>query len=179
VIGLGGVGLSAVMGAVLAGASRIVAVDRVASKLDVARGLGATDTVLAGDDEQTRDAIRAVTDGGPEYCVEAIGLRSTVELAIAVLPTGGTAVLAGMTPFGVRASFEVFPFVDGARRILGSNYGAAVAAVDFPSYAQLYLAGRLPIDRLVSDRIGLADVEAAFAAMRRGTALRQVITFDA
>jgi S-(hydroxymethyl)glutathione dehydrogenase/alcohol dehydrogenase len=180
VIGLGGVGLSAVMGAALAGASPIVAVDRVASKLDTARSLGATHTVLAGDDPaETREAIRAVTSGGPEFCVEAIGLRSTAELAIDVLPTGGTAVLAGMTPFGVRASFEVFPFVDGARRILGSNYGASVAAVDFPSYAQLYLGGRLPIDKLVSHRIGLDDVESAFEALRRGTALRQVITFDA
>jgi len=179
VIGLGGVGLSAVMGAAIAGASRIVAVDRVEEKLAIARDLGATDVIQAGDDPAaTTDAIREVTGGGPEFCVEAIGLRATVEQAIEVLPTGGTAVLAGMTPFGVRASFEVFPFVDGGRRILGSNYGAAVAAVDFPRYAQLYLAGRLPIDRLVSHRIRLEDVESAFDAMRRGEGLRQVVVFD-
>jgi S-(hydroxymethyl)glutathione dehydrogenase/alcohol dehydrogenase len=178
VIGLGGVGLSAVMGAVLAGASRIVAVDRVADKLRLASELGATDVVQAGDDPAaTTEAIREVTGGGPEFCVEAIGLRATVEQAIEVLPAGGTAVLAGLTPFGVRASFEVFPFVDGSRRILGSNYGAAVAAVDFPKYAELYLAGRLPIDRLVSHRIGLDDVESAFDAMRRGEGIRQVVVF--
>jgi S-(hydroxymethyl)glutathione dehydrogenase/alcohol dehydrogenase len=178
VIGLGGVGLSAVMGAVVAGASRIVGVDRRAEKLDMARELGATDTILATDDESTAAAIRAATRGGPDFAVEAIGLRTTIELAIAVLPPGGTAVLAGLTPFGERASFEAFPFVDGARRILGSNYGAAVAAVDFPRYADLFLAGRLPIDRLVSHRIGLDDVEAAFDAMRRGEGLRQVIAFE-
>ena len=178
VIGLGGVGLSAVMGAVLAGASTIVAVDRVPSKLELARELGATHTIEAGaDTAMTTKAIRSATGGGPDYCVEAIGLRVTAEQAIAMLPPGGTAVLAGMTPFGVAASFEVFPFVDGGRRILGSNYGSTVAALDFPKYAEMYRAGRLPIDRLVSKRIGLDDVEGAFDDMRRGEGVRQVIVF--
>jgi S-(hydroxymethyl)glutathione dehydrogenase/alcohol dehydrogenase len=178
VIGLGGVGLSAVMGAALAGAARVVAVDRVRAKLELARSVGATDTVLAGvDADETAAAIRDVTEGGPDVCVEAIGLPSTVELAIACLPTGGAALLVGMTPLGVRASFEVFPFVDGARRIVGSNYGSAVPAVDFPRYAALHLAGRLPVDRLVTSRIGLDDLEAAFERMRRGEGVRSVIVF--
>jgi S-(hydroxymethyl)glutathione dehydrogenase/alcohol dehydrogenase len=179
IIGLGGVGLSAVMGAVLAGASTIVAVDRIPGKLRTAGELGATHTVQAGEDTQaTIEAIRSATAGGPDFCIEAIGLRATVEQAVAVLPPGGAAVLAGLTPFGVKASFEVFPFVDGGRRILGSNYGSTVAAIDFPAYAALYLAGRLPIDRLVTERIGLGDVEAAFDAMRRGEGIRRVIGFD-
>jgi S-(hydroxymethyl)glutathione dehydrogenase/alcohol dehydrogenase len=179
VIGLGGVGLSAVMGAAVAGASRIVAVDRVAAKLDLAREVGATDSVLAGSDAATTiEAIRAATDGGPDVCVEAIGLPSTVELAIACLPTGGTALLVGMTPLGARASFEVFPFVDGARRIVGSNYGSAVPPVDFPRYAALHLDGRLPIDRLVTASIELEDLEPAFARMRRGEGVRSVIRFS-
>jgi len=178
VIGLGGVGLSAVMGAALAGASRVVAVDRVAAKLDLAAQIGATDSVLAGDDvAETAEAIRAATGGGPDVCVEAIGLPSTVELAIACLPTGGTALLVGMTPLGVRASFEVFPFVDGARRIVGSNYGSAVPGVDFPRYAALHLDGRLPIDRLVTASIELDELEPAFARMRRGEGVRSVIRF--
>ena len=82
-----------------------------------------------------------------------------------------------MTPLGQRASFEVFPFVDGARRIVGSNYGSAVPAADFPRYAALHLEGRLPIDRLVTARIGLDDVEPAFERMRRGEGVRSVITF--
>jgi S-(hydroxymethyl)glutathione dehydrogenase / alcohol dehydrogenase len=178
VIGLGGVGLSCVMGAVLAGAGRIVAVDRIAVKLDLARSMGATDTVLAGsDDAATLAAIRDLTDGGPDVCAEAIGLPSTIELAIASLPTGGAAVLVGMTPFGTRASFEPFPFVDAGRRIVGSNYGSADPAVDFPRYAAMHLAGRLPADRLVTGRIGLDGLEDAFAAMRRGEGVRTMIGF--
>ena len=179
VIGLGGVGLSCVIGAALAGAGTIVAVDRIAAKLDLARALGATDTILAGsDDAETLTAIRDLTAGGPDVCAEAIGLPATIELAISSLPTGGAAVLVGMTPFGVRASFEAFRFVDGGRRILGSNYGSADPAVDFPRYAALHLAGRLPADRLVTGRIGLDGLEDAFAAMRRGEGVRTVIGFS-
>jgi S-(hydroxymethyl)glutathione dehydrogenase/alcohol dehydrogenase len=178
VIGLGGVGLSCVMGAVIAGASRIVAVDRVAAKLDVARSLGATDGVLAtGDAASTIAELRAVTDGGPDYVFEAIGLASTAELAIAALPVGGSAVLVGMTPVGERASFEVYPFVDGSRRILGSNYGSAEPGVDFVRYAGWVLEGRLPVGRLIERRIGLDELEDAFDAMRQGRYVRQVITF--
>jgi S-(hydroxymethyl)glutathione dehydrogenase/alcohol dehydrogenase len=178
VIGLGGVGLSCVMGAALAGAARIVAVDRVAAKLELARAVGATDGLLAGADAaETLASIRDLTDGGPDTCFEAIGLPATIETAIACLPTGGTAVLVGMTPFGVRASFEPFPFVDGGRRILGSNYGSADPAVDFPRYAALHLDGRLPADRLVTARIGLDGIEDAFAAMRRGEGVRSIVGF--
>jgi S-(hydroxymethyl)glutathione dehydrogenase/alcohol dehydrogenase len=93
------------------------------------------------------------------------------------VPAGGTALLVGMTPYGVRASFEVFPFVDGARRIVGSNYGSAMPAVDFPHYAALHLDGRLPVDRLVTARIGLDGVEPAFERMRRGEGVRSVVIF--
>jgi S-(hydroxymethyl)glutathione dehydrogenase/alcohol dehydrogenase len=179
VIGLGGVGLSCVMGAAVAGAGRIVAVDRVAEKVDLARTIGATDGIVAGQDASaTLAAIRELTDGGPDTCFEAIGLPATIELAIAALPTGGTACLVGMTPFGARASFEPFPFVDGGRRIVGSNYGSADPALDFPRYAALHLAGRLPAERLVTARIGLDDLEDAFAAMRRGEGVRSVIAFE-
>ena len=176
VIGLGGVGLSCVMGAAISGAARIVAVDRVSAKLEVARRVGATDAVLAGEDRAaTIAALHDLTDGGPDYVFEAIGRPATAELAIAALPLGGTAVLVGMTPLGARASFEVYPFVDGSRRILGSNYGFAEPAIDFPRYAAWTLEGRLPVDRLIDRRIGLDDLEDAFAAMRRGEHTRQVI----
>jgi S-(hydroxymethyl)glutathione dehydrogenase/alcohol dehydrogenase len=177
--GLGGVGLSVVMGAVVAGAARIVAVDRIPAKLEIARRLGATAAVLAGDDPaDTLERVRqAAGDGGPQFTFEAIGLPATVEQAIAVLPPGGTAVLVGLTSFGGRASFEVFPFVDGSRRIVGSNYGWAVAAVDFPRYAELHLAGRLPIDALIDRQIPLDGpaIEDAFDRMRRGEGLRTII----
>lgn len=174
--GLGGVGLSIVMGARLAGATPIVAIDQVGAKLERALAVGATDAVLAADDPaETLAAISAITGGGPEFAFEAIGLPATIEAAIGSLPPGGTAVLVGLTPFGMRASFDVFPLVDGSRRILGSNYGFAVAAVDFPRYASLFLDGRLPIDRLVDERIGLEDIEVAFAAMRRGEGVRRIV----
>ena len=179
IIGLGGVGLSCVMGAVLAEAAQIVAIDRVPSKLDVARELGATDALLATDDRAAMvQALRDMTDGGPDFVFEAIGRVSTVELAIECLPIGGTAVLVGLTAFEARASFGVYPLVDGARRILGSNYGFADPAADFPRYAELHLAGRLPVDRLIDRRIGLDDLEGAFDRLRVGEGLRQVVVFD-
>ena len=179
VIGLGGVGLSCVMGAVLAEAGQIVAIDRVASKLDVARDLGATHGLIATDDRAADlEALRDLTDGGPDFVFEAIGRVSTVELAIESLPVGGTAVLVGLTEFESRASFGVYPLVDGARRILGSNYGSAEPAVDFPRYAGLHLEGRLPIDRLIDRRIGLDDLEGAFDRLRTGQGLRQVVVFE-
>ena len=180
IIGLGGVGLSCVMGAVLASAWRIVAVDTNPAKLALARELGATDTVLAdpADPGGTVAAIRdAAGDGGPDYAFEAIGLPATMAQAVECLPPGGTAVLVGMPPFGERVSFEGFPFVDGSRRILGSNYGSAVPAVDFPQYAQWYLDGKLPIDRLIDRRLPLADLDDAFDRLRAGQAARQVVLF--
>lgn len=178
VIGLGGVGLSCVMGAVVAGASRVVAIDRVPSKLAAATSVGATDTLLADDDAAaTIEALRDLTDGGPDFVFEAIGRVATAELAIEALPVGGTAVLVGMTPLGARAAFDVYPFVDGSRRILGSNYGFAEPAIDFPRYAAWSLEGRLPVERLIDRRIRLDDLEEAFVAMRRGEFTRQVIEF--
>jgi S-(hydroxymethyl)glutathione dehydrogenase / alcohol dehydrogenase len=108
---------------------------------------------------------------------EAIGRPSTVELAITALPAGGTAVLVGMTPIGERASFDVYPFVDGSQRILGSTYGFAEPAIDFPRYAAWTLDGTLPVERLIDRRMALDDVEDAFAAMRQGRFVRQVIQF--
>lgn len=181
IIGLGGVGLSCVMGAVLAGARRIIAVDVNPAKLELAATLGATDPIVANaaDPGATVAAIReAAGEGGPEYVFEAIGLPATIEQAIAVLPPGGTAVLVGLTRFGQAASFDAFPFVDGGRRILGSNYGSAVAAVDFPAYADAYLAGRLPVERLIDRRLPLAELEDAFDRLRAGQAARQVVVFE-
>jgi len=179
VIGLGGVGLSCVMGAALAGATRIVAIDRIEAKLAVATTVGATDEIRATPDRQaTIDALRDLTDGGPDFIFEAIGRTDTVELAIEALPLDGTAVLVGMTPFEARASFAVYPLVDGSRRILGSNYGFADPPVDFPRYAALHLAGRLPIERLIDRRIGLDDLEGAFDRLRAGEGLRTVVVFD-
>jgi S-(hydroxymethyl)glutathione dehydrogenase/alcohol dehydrogenase len=180
IIGLGGVGLSCVMGAALAGARRIVGVDISRAKLELAASLGATHLILADEayPDATVDGIRsAAGNGGPDFVFEAIGNPRTIAQAVAALPPGGTAVLVGLTRFGQQASFEAFPFVDGGRRIIGSNYGSSVAALDFPRYAEAFLAGRLPIDRLIDRRLALSEVEDAFDRLRDGAAARQMIMF--
>ena len=143
-IGLGGVGLSAVMGAVLAGAARIVAVDRVPAKLELARALGATDVIEAGDAPATQAELRWLLPEGADHAIEAIGLAPTAELALEVVRPGGTVTLVGMTPEGVRAGVDVYAFVERGIRLLGSNYGSAIPAEVFPELARQAVAGRLP-----------------------------------
>ena len=170
------------MGAVLASAWRIVAVDTNPAKLALARELGATHTVLAdpADPAGTVAAIKdAAGDGGPDYAFEAIGLPATMAQAVECLPPGGTAVLVGMPPFGETACrSRASRSSTASRRIIGSNYGSAVAAVDFPQYAQWYLEGKLPIDRLIDRRLPLADLDDAFDRLRAGQAARQVVVFE-
>lgn len=178
VIGLGGVGLSAVMGAVLAKAGTIVAVDRIESKLEHARAFGATNAVLAGDDpKDTKAAIREVAGGRPDKVLECIGLPATVELAIDLVGTGGTVVAVGIPPLRQRASFDVGYLIDRSARIIGANYGWAVPEKDFPRLAELYLEGSLPVDRLIEERIRLDQVNDAFEELRTGEGLRRVIVF--
>jgi S-(hydroxymethyl)glutathione dehydrogenase/alcohol dehydrogenase len=173
VIGVGGVGLSAVMAAALAGGEPIVAIDSNSAKLDVARAAGATHTVPAAD----ADSVLALTDGGADHVIEAIGLTATVELAIGLARPGGIVTLVGMTPQGDRAGLDVYRFVDDGKQIRGSNYGSATPANDFPRIAALYASGRLPLDLLVSERIGLEAVDTALDAMRRGDGVRRVVVY--
>ncbi|MET1232422.1 MAG: zinc-binding dehydrogenase [Candidatus Limnocylindrales bacterium] len=187
VIGLGGVGLSAVMGAVLAGAGFIVALDTAREKVELARSLGAHATVrvLPDDPAGTLALVRSTLERaghggeiGADHVLECIGRPSTVELAVDLARPGGTTTLVGMTPQGERASLDVYRFVEDGKRLLGSNYGSSVPAIAFPRLARLHLEGRLPIDRLISERIGLDRVDEAFAAMRRGDGARRVIVHD-
>jgi Zn-dependent alcohol dehydrogenase len=178
VLGLGGVGLSAVMGAVVAGARTIVAVDRVEAKLAAATALGATTIVLAADDEkETRSAIREKVGGKPEFAFECIGVPAILELAIDLVGPGGTAVAVGIPPLYERASFDVGKLIDRSARIVGANYGWAVPDQDFPNLARMYLEGNLPVDRLIEDRIGLDQVNDALEALRLGQGLRRVVVF--
>jgi Zn-dependent alcohol dehydrogenase len=178
VIGLGGVGLSVVMGAVQARAGTIVAVDRVEAKLEHARGFGATHVVLAGDDPRDIKAgVREAAGGRPQYAFECIGLPATVELAIDLVGAGGTMVAVGIPPLRQRASFDVGYLIDRSARIVGANYGWALPEVDFPRLARLYLDGDLPVDRLIEERIRLEQVNDALDELRRGRGLRRVIVF--
>jgi S-(hydroxymethyl)glutathione dehydrogenase/alcohol dehydrogenase len=171
VIGLGGVGLSAVMGAALAGARTIVGLDANEQKLELARQAGVTDATSDADE------VGDLTDGGADHVIEAIGLTTTVERAIDLVRPGGTVTLVGMTPQRERASFDVYRLVEDGKQIRGSTYGSATPAVDFPRIARLYADGRLPLDLLVTEQIGLEDVNRALDAMRRGDGARRVVVY--
>lgn len=168
VIGLGGVGLSAVMGAAAAGAEPITAVDTSPAKRELALRAGAHRAVPA---HAAREAA------GADHVLECIGLVETVELGIELVRRGGIVTLVGMTPQGARASFDVYRLVEDGKQIRGSNYGSAVPQRDFPMIAREYLAGDLPLDLLVTERIGLDQLDAAFDAMRRGDGARRVIVY--
>ena len=165
------------MGAALSGAARIVAVDREADKLELARSLGATDLIAAGDAADTIAAVRALLPVGADHVFEAIGLVATVELAFSLARRGGAVTLVGMTPAGHRASFDVYGFVYDVGRVLGSNYGSAIPATAFPLLASLTADGRLPVDRLITETIPLEGLPEAFEAMRRRDGARRVIVF--
>lgn len=176
VLGCGGVGLNVVQGAAIAGAGRIIAIDTMPWKLDLARDFGATDLVdvAAGDPaEQVRD----LTDGGVEYSFEAIGLKVTAEQSFAMLRKGGTATIVGMIPEGQKIELPGSEFLD-EKRIQGSNMGSNRFRVDMPRYVDLYMSGRLKLDELVSARIGLDEINQGFEAMRRGDVARSVVLFD-
>ena len=187
IIGLGGVGLSVVMGAVLAGAGLIVALDTAREKVELARSLGAHAAVRVLPDAPagTLALVRAALErtghggeGGADHVVECIGRPATVELAVDIARPGGTITLVGMTPQGERAGIDVYRFVEDGKRLLGSNYGSSVPAIAFPRLARLHLEGRLPIERLITERIELTGVHDAFAAMRRGDGARRVVVYD-
>jgi S-(hydroxymethyl)glutathione dehydrogenase / alcohol dehydrogenase len=173
IIGAGGVGLSAVMGARFADAGPIVVIDTNPEKLELARRAGATHVLLPSE----ANAVRALIDGGADHVLEAIGLTETVEQAIELVRPGGIVTLVGMTPQGQRAGIDVYRFVEDGKQLRGSNYGSATPAVDFPRIASLYAAGRLPLDLLVTECIGLEGVEGALEAMRRGDGARRVVVY--
>lgn len=175
VIGCGGVGLMAINGALIAGAARIIAIDRVPGKLDLARRFGATDVVdaTAGDIAQN---VRDLTAGGVDHAIEAIGLKQTVEAAFEMLRPGGTATVTGMMPIGVKVEIEGFSLL-GERRLQGSNMGSNKFPVDIPRFVDLYLQGRLNLDDLVARHIRLDQIEEAFADLHTGNAARSVIMF--
>ncbi len=180
IIGLGGVGLSALLAAVLVGAHPIVVLDTRPAKLELATSLGATHAVLVDplDVERTlAEARRETAMAGFDHALECIGLAATCELAVDLVRPGGTATLVGMTPQGVRAQVDVYRFVEEGKQLLGSNYGSSVPALMFPKIASLHLAGRLPLERLVTETLPLEDVNEALDALRRGDGARRVVVF--
>jgi S-(hydroxymethyl)glutathione dehydrogenase/alcohol dehydrogenase len=174
VIGCGGVGLSCVQGARLAGASRIVAVDVVAGKLAVARRLGATD-VLHADGRPVVAALRALVPEGLDYVFDAIGKTGTTEQAIAALGLGGSAVVVGLPPSGSQARFDPLALAEADQRILGCNYGSITPQRDIPQLVDEVMRGDLDLEAMVSARRPLAEAAEALADLRSGHALRQLL----
>ena len=176
VIGCGGIGLSAINGAVIAGASRIIAIDMVPSKLELARKFGATDVVNARDQDAVGE-VKEMTGGGVHYSFEAIGLKATAEQAFQMLRNGGTATVIGMIPPGQMVAVHGMEFLF-EKKIQGSMMGSNRFRVDMPRFVDFYLQGRLHLDDMVSRRIKLADINDAFAALGTGEVARSVIMFD-
>ena len=177
VIGCGGVGLSVVSGALLAGAGRIIAVDRLESKLALARELGATDTINAAETDAVA-AVMELTGGGVPYAFEALGLKTTAEQAYAMLKPGGVATILGMFKPGMKLELEASTFIKD-RRIQGSSMGSNQFRVDIPNLLEFYMQGRLQLDRLITSRIGLGDINDAIAKLHAGAPVRQIIAMNA
>ena len=176
VIGCGGVGLSAINGAAIAGAGRIVAVDIKGSKLNLARHFGATDVVNAAETDAV-EAVRDLTDGGVAYSFEALGLKETAEQAFRMLRQGGVATIIGMVPEGQSIEVDAADLLLD-KRLQGANMGSNRFRVDMPRFVEFYLNGKLLLDDLISRRIRLDQINEAFEEMKSGEVARSVIVFD-
>src|SRR5262252_3631252 len=174
VVGAGGVGLCAIMGAVLAGAARIVAADLNAGRLELATAFGATDVVDASREDVVQ-AVKQVTGGGVDYAFEVIGLPATVVQAVKALRAGGTAVAIGIAPAGAAAPVDLGELVRQEKTLKGSIYGSTRPQADFPRLFELYRRGRLPLDRLVTRQWPLQEINEAYEALAAGTVARSVV----
>lgn len=176
VIGCGGVGLSAVLGASAAGATPIIAVDVNPDNLELAERFGAHHLVDAGAVDPLA-AVRDLSGGGVEYSFEAIGLKPTAELAFNVLRVGGSATVIGMVPEHQTIEIDASELIY-EKTLQGSNMGSNQFRVDMPMLVDRYMAGLLPLDDMIARRVGLDDVNTALDELRSGTLARSVIVFD-
>jgi alcohol dehydrogenase len=176
VIGLGGVGLASVLGAVASGARQIVAIDLADDKLGLARQLGATDTVNARADDAA-EQIRALSGGGVDVAFEMAGSARAMELAYKITRRGGMTVTAGLPPPTATLALPLVNLVAEERTVMGSYIGSCVPTRDIPRYVGLYQRGRLPVDRLMSGVLTLDEINEGFDRLHEGKAVRQVVVF--
>jgi len=176
VVGLGGVGLASVLGAVASGARRVVAIDLSEDKLKLASVLGATDGFNAGDADMV-DRVRKATGGGVDFAIEMAGSTRAFETAYRITRRGGTTVTAGLP--NPTATWPMSPthLVAEERTIKGSYIGTCVPQRDLPRYIDLYLRGKLPVDRLMTGRLALDQINEGFDQLHEGRAVRQVVAF--
>jgi len=176
VVGLGGVGLAAVLGAVAAGARDVLAVDLSAAKRDMALSLGATQAFDASDPDCI-SKIRAATQGGLDHVFEFAGSVRAFETAYRITRRGGSTVTAGLPPPQATFALPVVNLVAEERTLKGSYIGTCVPARDLPHYVSLYRSGRLPVNRLMSGRLTLDQINEGFDLLHEGKAIRQVVVF--
>ena len=179
VVGCGGVGLNVVQGAALAGAEKVIAVDVLPSKLALARAFGATHTLNAREVAALPDAVRELTEGrGADYAFEVIGNPRTQLTCLDAVRRGGEAVLVGVAPLDAELAISPARLVLEEKRLTSTMYGSCRPHYDAPRLLNLYTAGKLRLEELISRRIDLGEVNKAFDLLRGGDVARQVITFD-
>jgi S-(hydroxymethyl)glutathione dehydrogenase / alcohol dehydrogenase len=172
VIGAGGVGLSTILGLKVAAASKIIAIDPLASRRAAALDMGA-DYAL-----ETAEQVKALTDGrGADYVFEAVGQPILQELAVEICRPGGVVVFSGLSPSGSATNIPGARLVREEKTVMGSYYGTCDAKRDFPRYAQMYSNGQLPLDKLISHRYPLESINEAYADMLSGMSVRGIIRF--
>ena len=176
VFGAGGVGLSVIQGARIAGAAMIIAVDLNEFKMAAAMELGATHVVDASSSDPV-EAVRELTGGGADYAFEAIGLKKTAEQAYECIRPGGTACIVGMIPVGEKLEIEGSSFLT-EKKLIGCSMGSNRFRIDMPRYIELNRQGRLKLDEMITRRLRLEDVNEALRAMKAGEVSRSVLMFD-
>ena len=173
VFGCGGVGLSAIQGAVIAGARRIIAIDTLAPKLEMAKKFGATDTILFKDDPVKE--LKKLTGGGPDYAFECVGSGELAATAYRAIRRGGLAVVVGVAKPSDSTAIRTMTLPFEEKTITGSYFGSCVPRVDFPRLLSLYLAGRLKLEELITRRYSIDEAPQAFADLQTGKNARGVI----
>jgi len=176
IFGAGGIGLATINAAQIAGAARIIAVDKDPFKLELAKKFGATDVIDASSADNVVKRVQALSDGGVHHAFECIGLKVTAEQSFSSLRHGGTATLIGMIPVGTKIELHGPDFLK-ERRVQGCMMGSNRFRIDMPRLIEFYLQGRLHLQEMVSARIGLGDINDGFDALRRGGIARSVIVF--
>jgi S-(hydroxymethyl)glutathione dehydrogenase/alcohol dehydrogenase len=177
VFGCGGVGLNVIQGAAIAGAERILAIDTIESKLQMATKFGATDTLVTKVGQDPTKEIKKLTGGGPDYAFECVGSGALAELAYRAIRRGGKAIVVGVARPADSAAIKTMGMVFEEKTLQGSYFGSCVPRVDFPKLLQLYLAGKLKLDELITRRYAIGEAPQAFADLESGRNARGVIVF--
>ncbi|MEM7030877.1 MAG: Zn-dependent alcohol dehydrogenase [Chloroflexota bacterium] len=178
VIGAGGVGLNVIQGAVLAGAQRIIAVDRLANKLELSKSFGATDLVNASEVDPIETVIDLCEGRGADYAFEAIGLQTTIEQAYGMIRPFGMAVIVGITDAATKVEIPSQVMTRTERRLVGSYYGSCNPRIDMPKLLNLHAEGKIKLDELISQTYRLEQINEAFEDLEAGKNARGILVFD-